>query len=253
MMCNPITFIEVSTPFKTKAMEWRIPPCDVMIKSRGVHLWRMELDVDDDTFFRLKTLLSADELNHANRFRYEIDRRRFSARKGMHRLILGHYLGIEPKNIQFQFTERGKPLLIFSQKHLPICFSTSSSGNLGLLAVTYNRRLGIDIENIGRIIEYEEIATSFFSPSEAEEIRSLHGVEQENVFLVLWTAKEAYLKTVGAELFSSLYNIQIPLCKPLFPSIFKLKDPFAGGTIYPGLRFKLGQNCIATLILEVEK
>ena len=141
--------------------------------------------------------------------------------------------------------------MIFSQKHLPICFSASSSGNLGLLVTSWNRRLGIDVENIGRIIEYEEIASSFFSPSEAELIRSMHGVKQKNVFLALWTAKEAYLKTVGEELFSSLYNIQIPLCKPLFPSTFKLKDPFALGAIYSGLRFKLGQNCIATLILEV--
>ncbi len=251
MICNAMTLAVIHVPFAIKTIDWhRISSSDIAINIEEVHLWRLNLNIDNVILDKLKTLLSIDELHRAEKFRYEPDRKRFIARKGMHRLILGRYMGIQPKNIQFNFCTHGKPLLASVNSSIPINFSASSSGDLGLLAVTYNHQLGVDMENINRTIEYEKIASSFFSPLEAEQIRSLKGKKQRNMFLVLWTAKEAYLKAAGTELLFALYNTKISLSKILIPSIFKLNDPSTNKISYSGLCFELGETHIVTLVVE---
>ena len=251
MINDFITFTDATGLFKERQPKWSQPPCVATIEEEAIHLWQMELDIDDHMLCRFRTFLSADERDRAEKFRFEIDRKRFIARKGAQRTILARYFGVEPKELQFRYTAEGKPFLECSQKQLPIQFSATSSDSLGLLAVAYNRRIGVDVENRGRTIEYEEIASSFFSPLEAEQIKLFQENEQADAFLACWTVKEAYLKAVGTGLsFSSLRTVSVPFQKRLIPSLFHLEGPMMANNAYTGVRFNLAENYIATLLVE---
>ena len=54
--------------------------------------------------------------------------------------------------------------------------------------------MGIDVQKIGEIPEYMEIAEKFFATEEAAEIREAGNSER---FYHYWAAKEAYLKALG--------------------------------------------------------
>ena len=54
--------------------------------------------------------------------------------------------------------------------------------------------MGIDVQEMGEIPEYMEIAEKFFTTEEAAEIREAGNSER---FYHYWAAKEAYLKALG--------------------------------------------------------
>lgn len=251
MINDLIAFTDAAELFKEQQPKWSQPPSVISIEKEAIHLWQMKLDIDDHMLCRFRTFLSADERDRAEKFRFEIDRKHFIARKGLQRVILARYIGIEPKELQFRYTAEGKPFLECPLKQLSIQFSASSSDSLGLLAVTFNRHIGLDVENRGRTIEYEEIASSFFSSLEAEQIKLFQENEQADAFLACWTAKEAYLKAVGTGLsLSSLHTVSVPFRKQLIPSLFHLKGPIVANNAYTGVRFNLAENYIATLLVE---
>lgn len=251
MISDLLVFTDAERLFKGQKLKWDRPPCIGTIGKEGVHLWRMELDTDDHTLRRYLAFLSEDERDRAGRFRFETDRRRFIARKGAQRVILARYFGMEPRGLQFRYTAEGKPFLESSSRLPPIQFSASSSDALGLLAVAYDRRIGVDLEQKGRTIEYEEIAASFFAPSEVNLIDSLPEAKKADAFWACWTAKEAYLKAAGRGLsFSSLLEVSVPLRDGPTPSVFRPEGPAAAEDIHTGVRFTPAERCIATLIAE---
>jgi 4'-phosphopantetheinyl transferase len=250
MMFNAISFADVSTLLKKEPLNWSKPPADTRIQSGEIHLWQMKLDIDDHWLDHLMTVLSSDERELASNFRFEVDKKRFAARRGALRIVLARYLGLRPGELQFRYTARGKPFLESSGDQASIRFSSSSSGSLWLLTVAHNQCIGIDTEDLLRPVEYEEIASDFFSPAEAKQILALSGITQATAFFFFWTAKEAYLKAVGLGLCSSLDKVWVPFQKQLFPSFIQLEGPMVASNVWSGLCFNPSPKHIATLIWE---
>lgn len=75
-----------------------------------------------------------------------------------------------------------------------ITFSLSHSGEWVLAVFAYQQAVGIDVQEMGGIPEYMEIAEKFFATEEAAEIRGAGNPER---FYQYWAAKEAYLKALG--------------------------------------------------------
>lgn len=134
-------------------------------------------------------ILSASEQDRAARFRFERDRISFVARRVFLREILGKYAGADPRAIEFEHNEFGKP----SVKNGPLHFSASHSDGLAVIAISHRRPVGIDVERISPI-DYRLLAEHFFSPAEASRIYDLES------FYGLWTRKEAVLKALGTGL-----------------------------------------------------
>ena len=107
---------------------------DANIEHGAIHIWTMQLDVEDGQLYRLKNVISNDEIRRAERFRMEIDRRRYIAKKGMHRLILSRYHDIDAEKLTFRYTLKGKPFIPSFCAKKPIFFSMSSSGSFGVLS-----------------------------------------------------------------------------------------------------------------------
>jgi 4'-phosphopantetheinyl transferase len=159
-----------------------------------IHLWTVELDLEESTLRNLRETLSADEIERADRFLREADRRRFTAARGILRRLAADYLSASPAQIAFAYGEKGKPSLLDGDG---LAFSLSHCADRGLYAFAWDRELGVDLELPRSDVDVAGLAARFFSKAEAARLASLAKIERERQFYRLWTAKEAYAKALG--------------------------------------------------------
>src|SRR6266545_3824942 len=108
-----------------------------------IHVWRIELNQPDAVRRRCWDLLSADERERAERFRFAVHQRRFTVAHGAVREILGEYVAVDPHDLRFETTGNGKPLLAGAT----VTFNLSHSADLAVLAVGTDVRIGVDVEH----------------------------------------------------------------------------------------------------------
>jgi 4'-phosphopantetheinyl transferase len=132
------------------------------------------------------------------------------AGRGTLRTILGQYLDIAPKQVEFEYQPRGKPLLAAKFADQGLLFNLSHSQDLALLGVSCQHQIGVDLEYIRTMSDLEGLAKRFFSAREYEYLRLLSPAQQQQIFFRYWTCKEAYLKATGDGLVQ-LEEIEIDL------------------------------------------
>jgi 4'-phosphopantetheinyl transferase len=190
-------------------LRWSFPPDQWQLNGADVHIWAANLDKSAEVMSALKQTLSLDERNRLERIYSEAHRHRFVAGRGILRAILGSYLKIDPAQVGFVYSSRGKPTLTGVPKSHALHFNVSHSNNLILIAVTRVSAVGIDVEWIHSISDAENIACYFFSPREATELMNLPKELRVLSFLSLWTRKEACLKAIGAGLSELAEQIEV--------------------------------------------
>jgi 4'-phosphopantetheinyl transferase len=143
----------------------------------------------------LRTLLLEDEVHRADRFRFPKDRNHFTIARGTLRILLSHYLKLEPGQIRFEYNQYGKPSLHPVIGPSDLKFNLSHSGKLALYAFARRREVGIDIEDTRRRIKQAgDIAKRYFSEYENQSFQSLPEDLRREAFFNCWTRKEAYIK-----------------------------------------------------------
>jgi 4'-phosphopantetheinyl transferase len=85
------------------------------------------------------------------------------------------------------------------------------SGRFAIYAFAVGCELGIDIEEIKRIADQENIVRRFFSREECEEWLELDASQRDGGFFRCWTRKEAYIKAVGGGLSIPLDGFRVSL------------------------------------------
>jgi phosphopantetheinyl transferase len=111
-----------------------------------VEIWIVPLDPPEPGLRRLFSLLSADERERAGEPPFAPRKRRYVARQGALREILGRCTGISPAELPLVRSKLGKPMLA---GHEGVCFSVSDSAGLALVAVA-RHEVGVDVELIRR-------------------------------------------------------------------------------------------------------
>jgi len=180
------------------------------LASHEVHSWWVTLDVPPETSAALDVTLSADERARSARLRFARDRRRFIAARGALRGLLGRYLGASPGRIRFVHNAFGKPELSpeFGSR---LRFNLSHSADRALIGVTMEADIGVDLECIRPQADCVEIARTFFSATELDELNGLPSPVHTLAFLSGWTKKEAYVKARGAGLAIPLTSFSVRL------------------------------------------
>ncbi|MCZ6633047.1 MAG: 4'-phosphopantetheinyl transferase superfamily protein, partial [bacterium] len=189
---------------------WQLPPDRLDLTGADVHIWAMSLARCRLGPVVFEDILSKDEFERAERFVFEKDRVRFIAARGGLRLILGRYLGRDPGQLVFEYSERGKPHLKGTPENLK--FNVSHSENLALYAMVHNREVGVDVEYVGRKVgERNRIAKRFFCRAEYEVFLQVPDDQKQLAFLNCWTRKEAFIKALGEGLYYPLDAFEVTL------------------------------------------
>ena len=185
-------------------IEWTYSRVAPDLKLREVHIWRINLVCAESKCLALDALLSVDEKLRAERFHFKRDRIRYITTRATLRSILSKYLKMSPDQLCFCYGNQGKPSIAPISADRSLNFNLSHSGDLAIIAVSWNRNLGIDIERVRTDVRHEEIAQSYFSAAEFRSLAGLLPEDRKGGFFDCWTRKEAYIKARGG-------GLQIPL------------------------------------------
>ena len=184
--------------------------CDASLADTGVRIWQSWLGESVENT-ELDGLLSDDEVERAARFVFEHHRRRWIAARSSLRRVLGDCLNELPARLRFVLGKHGKPQLDRPWRESGIEFNLAHSGDVALIAVCPQRRVGVDVEQLRGGVAETRLAERYFSLREAAELRSLPIEEQELAFFRCWTRKEAYLKAIGCGLAGGLQSFDVTL------------------------------------------
>jgi 4'-phosphopantetheinyl transferase len=194
-----------------------------------MHFWQYRIRNEEEVLGKSFSVLSTDERERANRLSRATARDRFILARGGLRCILGRYLDADPRKLIFAYGEHGKPYL----EGVDLSFNLSHSEEMAVYAVAKGRRVGVDVEFLGRRVSRDAVVQRFFAKEEAAVLASATEEEKDRLFFTIWTLKEAYLKARGE-------GISVPLdsfaVEPGHPTASLLR---AGGDTKAPLRWKL--------------
>lgn len=196
-------------------LDWRssAPHDPPVLGADEVHLWRVRLDrpgAGDDMW----AVLSETERGRARRFFQEHHRRRFVAAHAGLRRILAGYVASPAAELRFTVGAHGKPSLAESgTSGRMLEFNLSHSADLAVIAVAWERPVGVDLERWKREMNHLELAERFFSPGERASLRALAERHDDLVhgFFAAWSRKEAYLKARGEGVTRGLHHFDVTL------------------------------------------
>ncbi|SFM76923.1 4'-phosphopantetheinyl transferase [Variovorax sp. OV329] len=158
----------------------------------GCALWLV--DLDEPAGAQALATLSADERARAGRFIFDRDRERFMAARSALRQVLASHLGMQPAQLVFTVGTYGKPVLA----QLPGCrFNLSHSGRYGLIALSPQDEVGVDIEILRDMPDALAMAEAHFDAQDAAALAALPPGQRSIAFLAAWTRGEACLKALG--------------------------------------------------------
>jgi len=169
----------------------------------GVDVWWIGLDrIEDDS----PSVLAQDERLRAERFRRPHDRARWTSARVALRQILARYTGIMPAQLQLTHGTHDKPTLAGKSS---LRFNLAHAGKRAVLALTWDREVGVDLEPIDPGLDVLPLLGVSCSESEAARIAALPLAARAEGFLTCWTLKESYLKGIGTGLSRDPRTVEI--------------------------------------------
>jgi 4'-phosphopantetheinyl transferase len=155
-------------------------------------------------------ILPESELEAATRFMSERDRCVFLFTRILVRCVLSSYTGHHPREWEFARSRYGKPEIL-KPADVSLVFNVAHTKGMVICAVTAQGKLGVDVENVTRTVNHEDIAAHFFSAAEASWLRDCPSRERTERFLKLWILKEAFIKADGRGLSLPLDSFTIAI------------------------------------------
>ena len=173
----------------TATLLWPVSKLPQPLGCGEVHVWAWVFPDEDEIGSGDLAHLDSEERDRAGRFHFACDRISYSVSHANMRRILGAYVSRSPQSLVFSAGMHGKPRIA------GICFNLSHCKTVGVLALSYNLEVGVDVEDI-RPIE-SGVAKSYFSARELADLANMGGAEWLEGFYRCWTRKEACSKPKG--------------------------------------------------------
>ena len=175
------------------------------MKENEVHIWRYTLNKEDYYNEKKLPLLSNEEHTRCNKYLREEDQIRYVGNHRFVRQVLANYLNTPPSQIIFSKATMGKPYV----KDCGLFFSYSYRGNLGLLSISKQEEVGVDIEKMRPLLDAKTFISFSFSEKEKEIIYNSKPAEFQNTLFTFWTFKEAIIKALGVGLNADLTRVDL--------------------------------------------
>lgn len=154
--------------------------------------------------------LDQEEQSRWQRFQHPGPRRRFALCRASLRAILCDRLDCLNAQLAFGVSDYGKPFALVQGLPVSISFNVAHSGNHGLIAFAPTGRLGVDIEERVTRRDLDRLIMTVLGPAEQAELSSLDGKRKLNLFLTLWTLKEALIKALGVGFSLDISRFEVP-------------------------------------------
>jgi 4'-phosphopantetheinyl transferase len=161
----------------------------------------------EDLIYELPGLgdfIDKNERLRAEKFYFEKDKNTYIACHSLLRMLILNKLDTDPSKINIIFDRNNKPWL----KENLLYFNLSHTRDAFAFAISDHVRIGIDLENINRNIDFRTIIKTFFSNGEEEYILKNQAKSRDRFFL-LWTRKEALLKAIGTGIINKLQDVEV--------------------------------------------
>ncbi len=144
--------------------------------------------------------LSAPQRSEAEKIKNAERRRHFIIIRACLNMFLSRFTGTKPAKHFFLKNESGKPFLKSPETNL--YFNLSHAGDDFLIAVSVYP-VGVDLEKKDRKIpELDDILKRYCSPEEQQAVKT--SAFPEEMFLRIWTVKEAVVKAIGTGIYENL-------------------------------------------------
>ncbi len=202
-----------------------------------IHLFFTRADeiLDPDLLARYRSVLSKEEIQKVDRYRFQKDRRLSLTARALLRYLLSEYTGQAPGGFSFIINKYGKPSLVSDPSGLDIRFNLSHSSGMVVCGLTIGHDIGVDVENSDRKVDLA-ISRRFFSEHEANQVDACPDPLKKERFFDIWTLKEAYIKARGKGLSIPLDSFSFDLDKPDINIRFHDQER-AGAQISSGWQF----------------
>ncbi len=184
-------------------LKWQTAAFETSVNLDFVAVWRINVAGFKPFLAALQPLLSPEEIEKVFRYKQENDQHCSLIGKAVLRILLGRYLNVDAKAIQFKSAKNKKPELEnnFGRN---LHFNISHSGNWILIAVS-NLEIGVDVEKMYASFTYKNLLSFGFNPQEIGFIENSDLPYQS--FYQLWTRKESLLKATGKGLVDGLSHV----------------------------------------------
>lgn len=169
----------------------------------AVHVWTAPLNVDEHEMDYMLTRLSPSEQKRVGALLEERAVRQYVISRAMQRQLLAQYVGGHPSQISFGVVAMGKPTLS-RPNDIGLTFNTTHSGNLVIIAVTANRDVGVDVEQVRAVPRALKVAKRCYSAAEYESLASLPPDKLDRAFLSIWVKREGTAKARGDSVWRGL-------------------------------------------------
>lgn len=192
-------------------------PANATAEAAGVDIWLTKLsDVDGGLLRAYEGWLDPEERTRLSRFLVDHARVQFLVARALLRTVLSTYADVPPHAWSFGANAHGKPHIAAPAIRHALKFNLSHTDGIVACAVSQGHELGIDVEYIGRELDFLELAGHVFAPAEIEGLEALPPSMRRQRFYTLWTLKEACVKAVGTGLSDPLGEFWFdPECRPL--------------------------------------
>ena len=160
---------------------------------------------------RFAAMLDPFERAQMEKFKFDQDRCAYVAAHGLLRHSLSARTGYNSGSWRFALSPGGKPFVEEPAAASAIRFSLSHTRTMVAVAIADGYDIGVDVEACGCSNTIDlNIAEKYFTSSEITLLRELSELESKNqIFLELWTLKEAVVKATGLGLSQSLDSFSI--------------------------------------------
>ena len=169
------------------------------IEADEVHLhWVPLRGLDDAQLLAgYAALMEPHEAAQQRRFVFEKNRHEYLVTRALVRTVLSRYADVPPAAWRFTRNHWGRPEVSAPALDRPLRFNLSNTDGLVACLVVLACDAGVDVEHVRRPGSTVEVADSFFSPAEVQELWAQPEASRRERFFCYWTLKEAYIKARG--------------------------------------------------------
>jgi 4'-phosphopantetheinyl transferase len=182
-VCN-VTTGDQTAPFAT--------PARVTAPSDTTLLWWCSLAYAPG-HAGLSKWLSDDERARMRRFGNDALRMRYLIGRASLRWVLAQTMGVTPAAVVIERGPRGRPQLAGTAG---IDFNVSHTADVALIGISYEGRIGVDVERADRVIHSAGLARKVLTDRERAALPADDDAIRRRI-LRLWTCKEALAKATG--------------------------------------------------------